>query len=202
MAVSTLRVPEKPGLPEGTAAEIVFNKQDNKLYGFNVIEWVSLSTNVYSFPQGVASGDPKESSVVLWTRVVPERPTDMFNVTVQISESAEFTSIIATQQIVVTSDSDYTISVLVDNLGPGTFYWYRFQAGEQISIIGRTKTAPLASENVDVNLAWVNCQKYDIGFYNVYRKLIYCVNSPRILLSDHVSIVDRLMTFSLTFTIF
>ena len=47
-----------------------------------------------SFSQGVASGDPQPDSVVLWTRVSGGDGTSDVNVGVQVSTTADFTSLV------------------------------------------------------------------------------------------------------------
>ena len=129
----------------------------------------------YSFPQGVASGDPRAGSVVLWTRVVFSKDTgDTFGaipVRVQVSEDADFGSLIVDQEVLAAQASDHTVRVLVTGLASATSYHYRFVAGKD-TIAGRTRTAPDAAADVQVNLAWVSCQDYGAGHYGAYRQMI------------------------------
>jgi alkaline phosphatase D len=131
--------------------------------------------DTFSFPQGVASGDPRATSVVLWTRVVLARATSgsfgSISVRVQVSDGADFTTLVVDQQVLATQDSDHTVRVLVTGLAAGTVYHYRFIAGQD-EISGRTRTAPDATEDVQVNLAWVSCQDLSAGHYGAYRQMI------------------------------
>jgi alkaline phosphatase D len=127
----------------------------------------------YSFPQGVASGDPRENSVVLWTRVQPTSGTpDPIPVTVEASTAQDFGTLIASQEFNATAAADYTLRVVFNGLNPGTIYYYRFRAGADQSIVGRTRTAPAADADARVNLAWVSCQDYQAGFYGAYRRML------------------------------
>lgn len=127
----------------------------------------------YSFPQGVASGDPRETSIVLWTRVQAASGTpNTIPVTVEASPSQDFTPLIASQEFNAPASADYTLRIVFNGLNPGTTYYYRFRAGSDTSIVGRTRTAPAADSDARVNFAWVSCQDYQAGFYGVYRRLL------------------------------
>ena len=69
-------------------------------------------------------------------------------------------------------ESDHTLRLLVTDLAPATFYYYRFTAGTASSIVGRTLTAPASGDSAPVNLAWVSCQHYAAGVHSGYRQLI------------------------------
>ena len=135
----------------------------------------NASTVRHNFPQGVASGDPRPTSVVLWTRVVIAGAADAecgpVRVRVQVSRDTRFASVVVDHELVVTADSDHTVRVLVTGLVAATDYHYRFIAGPD-RITGRTRTAPAANADVQVNLAWVSCQDYSAGHYGAYRQLI------------------------------
>jgi alkaline phosphatase D len=99
------------------------------------------------FPEGVASGDPDSSSVLLWTRRPPigEKPGEPLPVTlnVEVAEDESFTRVVATATAPVSAASDWTCRVLVGGLKPSRVYWYRFTDLEGFgSRIGRTITAP------------------------------------------------------------
>ena len=129
----------------------------------------------FSFPQGVASGDPRAASVVLWTRVtLSTAATGTFGAVplrVQVSADASFTTLVVDEALTATQANDHTVRVLVTGLVAKTDYYYRFVAGQDVTS-GRTRTAPDAAADVQVNLAWVSCQDYNAGHYGAYRQLI------------------------------
>lgn len=137
-------------------------------------EYVEPS-GTFFFPQGVASGDPSPSSVVLWTRarrgVERDRDTSAVDVLVEVSTDSTFATTVVRESVQATSDSDHTVRVLVNGLSAGTEYYYRFTAGRD-SIVGRTRTAPEATADVQVNLAWISCQDYVAGYYGGFRQMI------------------------------
>jgi alkaline phosphatase D len=122
----------------------------------------------YRFPQGVASGDPREGSVVLWTRVEPADATGShfgaIPLRVQVSADANFGALVVDLPLTAANATDHTVRVLVTGLAAATDYFYRFIAGQD-SIAGRTRTAPDPTADVQVNLAWVSCQDYSAGHY-------------------------------------
>ena len=132
-------------------------------------------SGTFFFPQGVASGDPTPTSVVLWTRArrgrERDRDTSAVPVTVQVSTDSTFATIVVDQEVTATSDSDHTVRVLVTGLAANTQYYYRFVAGRD-TIVGRTRTAPEASADVQVNLAWISCQDYASGYYGAFRQML------------------------------
>ena len=125
----------------------------------------------YQFPQGVASGDPRPGSVVLWNRIQKGTATGPIDFSVQVASDAEFRVVVVDQRITATSASDHTVRVLVTGLEADRSYYYRFVAGRD-AISGRTRTAPAPGADVQVNLAWVSCQDYGSGFYGAYRQMI------------------------------
>jgi alkaline phosphatase D len=125
------------------------------------------------FPEGVASGDPDSTSVLLWTRYLADsKRTTTLNV--EVAEDDLFTRVVATAAAPVSSESDWTCRVLVGGLKPSRVYWYRFsdKAG-QGSRIGRTITAPDVDDPRPVRFVFVSCQNANDGAQNAYRRMIF-----------------------------
>ena len=125
------------------------------------------------YPQGVASGDPDDHSVVLWTR----RPFDQGErhaLTVEVALDAEFRRVVATASARVLAAADWTCRALVGGLSPATTYWYRFTddtgAGSRV---GRTITAPRAGDPRPVRFAFVSCNSVNEGAQNAYARMIW-----------------------------
>src|SRR5215468_5955034 len=125
------------------------------------------------YPEGVASGDPDPSSVILWTR----RPFESGGrrvLTVEVAEDDAFRRVVAKASAPVSAESDWTTRVLVGHLKPARVYWYRFTDGEgNGSRVGRTITAPLANDPRPANFAFVSCQSVNEGRLNGYRRMIF-----------------------------
>src|SRR5215208_3347378 len=60
----------------------------------------ATQTGLILFPQGLASGDPRESSVVLWTRAVRAAGgTESVDLSLEVASDAAFTTIVAMQSV-------------------------------------------------------------------------------------------------------
>ena len=120
----------------------------------------------YAFAQGVASGDPKDTSVVFWTRCTrSDHSLADVAVTLQVSTSAQFTSALAEVGIVASSTYDFTVRAKVTGFAPGTPLFYRFIAGSDISPVGTTKTAPASTSTAAVRFAWFTCQDWSVNHW-------------------------------------
>ena len=60
------------------------------------------------FPQGVASGDPDSSSVLLWTHCPQPVRTPEVKLNLEVAEDERFTRVIASQVAPVSEESDWT----------------------------------------------------------------------------------------------
>ncbi|MGC4023030.1 MAG: alkaline phosphatase D family protein [Cyclobacteriaceae bacterium] len=121
------------------------------------------------FYHGVASGDPLQDRVILWTRVTPEDSSAVINVKWEISSTPDFSSVLRTDSVSTSIAKDFTVKVDVGGLQSGTKYFYRFAALGQISEVGETKTL---TQNVDsIKLAVVSCANWEWGFFNPYEKI-------------------------------
>lgn len=125
------------------------------------------------YPEGVASGDPDGSSVLLWTRR-PFAGRSRSSLRVEVSEDPNFERVVAIARTTIYAEADWTSRVLVGNLRPATVYWYRFTDKSGLgSRIGRTITAPPDDDPRPVNFAVVCCQNINLGAQNAYRRMIF-----------------------------
>ena len=124
------------------------------------------------FPEGVASGDPDDTSVLLWTRR-PVSDDTKTRLLVEIARDPAFGRLVATTMVAVTASADWTCRVLVGDLEPGHVYWYRFvdQMGN-VSRTGRTMTAPADDDGRPLKFAFVSCQNINLGALSAYRRMI------------------------------
>lgn len=126
------------------------------------------------YPEGVASGDPDEHSVLLWTRRPYTTGGSSAPLTVEVADDDGFQRIVAVATARVSAASDWTCRVLVGGLRPGRVYWYRFSDAEGLgSRVGRTITAPAHDDRRPVRFAFVCCQDVTQGAQNAYRRMIF-----------------------------
>jgi alkaline phosphatase D len=120
------------------------------------------------FLHGVASGDPLEDAVVIWTRVSADQGApDAVGVDWTIATDARFENVVASGTAGTDESVDYTVKVDVGGLEPGTTYYSRFTALGYDSPIGRTRTARTGA--IDrLRFALASCANYPYGFFNAY----------------------------------
>ncbi len=119
------------------------------------------------FPHGVASGDPNDTSVILWTRLNTEAAGTV-EVNYELSTSTTFDTIAKNGTINTNADRDHTVKARVEGLIAATTYYYRFRFSGTNSVIGRTKTT---GANGRLRLGVVTCANYERGFFHAYRDL-------------------------------
>lgn len=137
---------------------------------------VTFSTDPYTL--GIASGCPREDSVVLWTRLAPRpleeggMPPSPVEVEWQVAEDERFVRIAAKGVVRATAELAHSVHAEAKGLRPGRVYWYRFRAGSAMSPVGRTRTAPAAgNSNGRFRFAFASCQQYEQGYFAAYRDM-------------------------------
>jgi alkaline phosphatase D len=126
------------------------------------------------FGLGVASGQPRPHSVVLWTRLVAadraERPAGAIQVGWAVAEDDGMRRIVRSGVALAEERWAHSVHVDVEGLRPNRPYWYRFTVGGKASPVGRTLTAPAPTEKMrSLGLAFASCQQYEQGYYSAWR---------------------------------
>ena len=128
------------------------------------------AADVPRFALGVASGHPRPDGVVLWTRLMGGDLARRVEVRWEIARDEGFTDIAA--RGVETAEEAWAHSVHAEpaGLAPGRWYWYRFSALGQQSMVGRTRTAPAPDAEVAAfDFAIASCQRWDHGHFAAWR---------------------------------
>lgn len=121
------------------------------------------------FLHGVASGDPLQTQVIIWTRVTPTDSSARLEVLWEVAKDADFKHITATGKVLTTAAQDFTVKVDVTGLAAGQVYFYRFKSASTYSITGQTKT--LATQVQSVQFAVCSCSNYPAGYFHVYKEM-------------------------------
>jgi alkaline phosphatase D len=132
------------------------------------------------FSLGVASGYPAPDGFVLWTRLAPapSQPAGgMANETVgvrwEVASDAGLRDIVASGTEPAEAAWAHSVHVEVKGLEPDRPYWYRFMAGDAVSMTGRTRTAPAPGAAVRrLRYALASCQHYEQGYFVAYRHIV------------------------------
>ena len=130
------------------------------------------------FTLGVASGHPQPDGLALWTRLAPDplngggMPPAVVNVRWEVAADERFRKIVARGEAAAVPAFAHSVHVGVRNLQPARWYWYRFMAGDVVSPVGRTRTAPAVYDAATpLSFAVASCQHYEHGFYAAYRDM-------------------------------
>lgn len=124
------------------------------------------------FYHGVASGDPLDDRVIIWTRVTPgENEEGTIEVSWQMADDLEMENIVASGVLTTDHSRDYTVKVDVSGLEAGETYYYMFSALGKNSLIGRTKTTPVGDLSEHLRFGVVSCNNYQAGFFNAFQRL-------------------------------
>ncbi|MCK5909977.1 MAG: alkaline phosphatase D family protein [Caulobacter sp.] len=124
------------------------------------------------FEHGVASGDPLQDRVILWTRVTAPDAKLPVGVRWDVAADPDFKTIVRQGHATTDASRDHTVKIDVTGLKPGTEYHYRFRAsraGEAVgeAVVGRTRTLSVGAVK-DVVLAVTSCSLYPNGYFNAY----------------------------------
>lgn len=131
------------------------------------------------FRVGIASGDPTETGVALWTRLAPQplEPTgglgsENVEIAWEVAADETMQRVLQRGTAVATPQLGHSVHVEVDGLEPNRWYWYRFRAGDAESPIGRTRTLPTADAMPpELRFAVASCQDYEAGLYTAYQHM-------------------------------
>jgi len=148
-------------------------RQAIKLYSVGIVGATSTLTascavKKYSFDHGVASGDPLENSVILWTRITPFQ-SGPIDAEIEVARDASFSKVIFTKKLQTSSLSDYTLKYDFDIKGylkNGEVFYYRFKAGAATSQVGKTRTLDADASKIKIGV--FSCSNYPAGYFNAY----------------------------------
>lgn len=126
----------------------------------------------FPFQHGVASGDPLTDRVILWTRITPPPGVELISIPYRwrITRDPQLRQLVSEGEGYTDIRRDFTVKVDATGLSAGETYYYVFEALEQMSDVGRTRTLPQGQ--VDrLRIAFTSCSNYARGYFNVYRDI-------------------------------
>jgi len=124
------------------------------------------------FALGVASGYPHPGGMVLWTRIMGVAQPGDAPVRWEISSDEGMRTIVASGTASAEAAWAHSVRVEAQGLQPDRWYWYRFMAGDAVSVVGRTRTAPSPDATpARLRFALGSCQQYEQGYYGAHRHI-------------------------------
>lgn len=128
------------------------------------------------FPQSVASGGPKPTGVILWTRVNPEQYEPSEQLYLEVAPDPSFETEVTGLEFSgpgVKPPDNYTIRVDLEGLlDPDSVYYYRFTYRGVRSPTGRCRTLPAEDASPEsLRFGVVNCQDYQNGYFGALAHL-------------------------------
>jgi alkaline phosphatase D len=139
------------------------------------------------FRLGVASGYPSPGGVVLWTRLLGEFDRSPVRVRWELAADESMRHVVASGVDTAAPEWAHSVHVEVKGLAPGRLYWYRFMAGDAVSPVGRTRTAPRRDARVEqLRFAFASCQQYEQGYYGAWRHVVADDPDLVVFLGDYI----------------
>ena len=130
------------------------------------------------FTLGVASGDPTDQSVILWTRLAIDSlngggmPAKDIEVLWEVSSTDAFDDIVSSGLVTAEERFGHTVHIDVPLSTGESIVFYRFRIGDYVSPIGKTRLSSPSGSTTPIKVAAVSCQNYTDGFYNAYADLV------------------------------
>ncbi len=132
-------------------------------FGALAVPGMARIASARGFTHGVASGEPGQRSVMLWTRV-----SGGGRIHWQVSPTADFRRIVAEGDVLAEAERDWCVKPVVTGLKPGRWYFYRFRDGRgAASPTGRTRTLPEGRTD-RFSLGIFSCANLAFGYFNAY----------------------------------
>lgn len=151
-----------------------------------------------AFTLGVASGEPRPHSVVIWTRLAPVplqadggMPNHAVTVGWEVASDEQFSHIVQRGTATTDARRAHSLHVDVGGLASDRRYFYRFLLRNQVSPVGRTRTAPAPGTPVSrLRVALASCQHYEAGYFAVHQDIARRDVDLVLFVGDYVYLYD------------
>jgi alkaline phosphatase D len=146
------------------------------------------------FVLSIASGFPTATTVVLWTKLLPEPqqpdgglPTGDITLRYDIASDERMRHVLRRGSVTAQAQWAHSVHLELAHLEPARDYFYRFTLGDYQSPIGRTRTLPARSAKPNaLHIAVANCQHYEHGHFAAYRHMAATVPDLILHLGDYI----------------
>ncbi|HYW15110.1 MAG TPA: alkaline phosphatase D family protein [Allosphingosinicella sp.] len=135
--------------------------------GALAVPGVAQMASARGFTHGVASGEPRQTSVMLWTRHVQMRGGSG-RLGWEVYETDSPGRVVAAGEVVATPERDWCVKATATGLKPGRSYRYRFlNLDGAAAAVGRTRTLP-EGRTPRFTLGIFSCSNLAFGHFNAY----------------------------------
>ena len=139
------------------------------------------------FSLGVASGYPHPGGFVLWTRLAGNLDPVAIPVRWEVADDEAMRKTVASGTVEAHPDWAHSVHVEPRGLEADRWYYYRFFAGDAVSPIGRTRTAPAPNATAPhLRFAFASCQHYEHGYFSAYRHMVADDLDLVVFLGDYI----------------
>ena len=119
------------------------------------------------FTHSVASGEPGQDRVMLWTRYMPAAGGSG-RLRWEVARDTEFARVLSQGEVEASPERDWCVKPVAEGLAPGDWYYYRFVDRDGLSSpVGRTRTLPDGTVNT-FTLGLFSCSNLPFGYFNAY----------------------------------
>ena len=119
------------------------------------------------FRDGVATGEPDSSAVTFWSRLSTDRRRS--GARLVVAKDRGMDNVVATAVVPTGRGVDHVLKARIGRLDPATEYWYAWESGNDVSPIGRTRTAPAGDSAAAVRIGFSSCQQFSRGHFAAHR---------------------------------
>jgi alkaline phosphatase D len=122
-----------------------------------------------NFDLGVASFDPTNSQVIIWTRYTSQQTS--VKLRWQLAKDEAFTNIVREGEVETDESRDYTVAIEIKDLAQNLKLYYRFANIEDKATSAVGKTLTFGASTTELKLAVASCSNYAYGYFNVYEAI-------------------------------
>lgn len=135
----------------------------------NTLPSIPSDATEKNFDLGVASFDPTNSQVIIWTRYTSQQTS--VKLRWQLAKDEAFTNIVREGEVETDASRDYTVAIEIKDLAQNLKLYYRFANIEDkaTSVVGKTLT--FGASTTELKLAVASCSNYAYGYFNVYEAI-------------------------------
>lgn len=125
------------------------------------------------FVHGVASGDPLDDRVILWTRLAGDLPDRDVLVDWEVALDRDFDRIVAGGTATAVAALGHSVHVDAEGLDADTVHWFRFHLDGFSTPAARTRTFAAAGVMPErFRFAFSSCQHWEHGRWAAYRDVV------------------------------